>query len=225
MEDELLAKLRKNLLEAILEGEKDRACSIIAQYAKEYSYTDSLQALIEPCLEDFGNDWGNGERVSLGQGYILSKVVEDTYNHIVEERKRNNVTHNLKGPVVIGNILDDCHSLGRKLVITFLKLDGWEVIDLGDDIPPKDFVDVAVEHNAPIIAISAMMLKNALNIKLVREEINRRGLKDKIRLAVGGAIFTQRRNLYKEVGGDGSTMNAIQVPEMLDRFMKELKGD
>jgi len=128
-----------------------------------------------------------------------------------------------KGAVIIGNIEDDFHSLGRKMVSIFLKSAGWEIIDLGNDVPAKDFVDKAEKTGALFIAVSAMMYSTAMNIKKVREEIDRRGLNGKIKLAAGGAVFRLRPELLEEVGGDGTAGNAINVPALFDRLLNDLK--
>ncbi|MEW8228217.1 MAG: cobalamin-dependent protein, partial [Candidatus Thiodiazotropha endolucinida] len=71
-----------------------------------------------------------------------------------------------------------------------------------------------VEVDAKVVGVSAMMLTTALNIKKVREEINRRGLNKHIQLAVGGAIFTLRETLVDEVGGDGTCKTALGAHEL-----------
>jgi methylmalonyl-CoA mutase cobalamin-binding domain/chain len=127
-------------------------------------------------------------------------------------------------PVVLANIEDDFHSLGRKMVGTFLQASGWKIHDLGNDVPAEKIVDAAVELDAPIIGVSAMMYTTAINIKKVREEINRRKLQHKIKLAVGGAIFKVRPELTKEVGGDGSASSATNAPELFLKLLKTIKN-
>jgi len=85
---------------------------------------------------------------------------------------------------------------------------------------PTKFVDKAEEVNAPIIAVSAMMYMTAMNIKKVREEIDNRGLKGKIMLAAGGAVFLQRPEVLEIVGGDGTSPNAIKAPKLMDQLLE-----
>jgi len=119
---------------------------------------------------------------------------------------------------VVGNIEDDYHSIGRRMVATFLRLDGWFVIDIGNDVLSESFVDHALESRATVIGVSAMMLSNALNISKVRDEINRRGLQQKLSLAVGGAIFAMRPELAREVGADGTAPNALLCPNLFNNL-------
>jgi len=163
--------------------------------------------------------WATTEDLSIAQGYIAAKITEIIMGKAAEEKTGTNRRNESKGPVVIGNILDDCHALGRKLVTTFLERSNWEVIDLGNDVDPSEFVDRAVEVNAPVIGASAMMYTTAINIRRLRDEIDHRGLKQKIKLAVGGAVFIQRPELVEMVGGDGTARNAIDAPALMDRLI------
>ncbi len=123
-----------------------------------------------------------------------------------------------KGTAIIGNVEDDYHSLGRKLVGIFLLTAGWKVVDLGNDVAPATFVDAAIENKARIIGVSAMMFTTAQNILSLRKEIDQRGLKNKIKLAVGGAVFKIRPDLVSEVGGDGTAANAIDAPALFEKL-------
>ena len=84
----------------------------------------------------------------------------------------------------------------------------------GNDVLAETFVDRAEELGARVIGVSAMMLTNALNIARIREELARRGLERRIKLAVGGAVFIMRPELVSEVGGDGTCRTAMEAPAL-----------
>lgn len=218
---EMIEEIRERVLSTIMDGDRDLAVDMVRDWALANSYEDAIQLILEPVLETIGKDWGDSEKVSLGQGYVLGKVVEDIFKQAARVRSQKGMPVQEKGPVVIGNILDDNHSLGRKLVIIFLELEGWKVYDLGNDVMADEFVDKALEVGAPVIAASAMMLRTALNIKLLRAEIDKRKLGGKIKLAVGGAVFCQRPELVDEVGGDGTSYNAIGVCELMEKLVND----
>jgi methanogenic corrinoid protein MtbC1 len=97
---------------------------------------------------------------------------------------------------------------------------GWRVEDLGNDVPRRPVsCDRAAEAGASVIGVSAMMRTNALNIAAVREEIDRRGLTARVKLAVGGAIFASEPRLVAEVGGDGTCANAMEAPALFERLL------
>jgi len=141
---------------------------------------------------------------------VSATIAEDIILKVLREQP---VTEAVKNThiVILGNIEDDFHSLGRRLISIFLSSSGWKVVDLGNDITAEEFVDAAVKENAKIIMVSAMMYTTAKKIITVREEINRRGLQGKIALAIGGAIFNLREGLWKKVGADGTAKNVIEA--------------
>lgn len=210
-------EIRGRCLAAILDSDREFANSIIDEWAQINGYENVLIHVLEPVLEELGNMWTVQKGVSFAQVYVSATIAEDIIMKVLHNRSVN-VSPSYKGTLVLGNIEDDFHSLGRKLVGIFLMSAGWQVIDLGNDVTPKEFVDTAVAHNAKIIIASAMMYTTAQNIKKLRSEIDTRGYKDDIKLAVGGAVFNLRKELWLEVGADGTSRNAIDVGELIEKL-------
>lgn len=217
-----MENIQVQLLQLFLAADRQAANNLIDDWAKTHGYKHAVLEVMTPALEKFGELWASKEDISLAQGYIAAKIAEDVMAKLKDSLSAGISVSETKGPVVIGNIEDDYHALGRKLVTTFLRTAGWSVYDLGTDIPAADFVDKALEVNARIIAASAMMYTTAMNIKKLREEIDRRGLTASIRLAVGGAVFRLRPELVEEVGGDGTAANAVTVPELMETLLKSV---
>jgi methylmalonyl-CoA mutase cobalamin-binding domain/chain len=218
-------KTRMSLIGLILKGEREQANTLLDDYAASHDYRAVMSDVLEPVLEEIGSNWDQ-ENISLAQAYVAGKVAEDILMKIYSSSKDSAAIEVENGPVIVGNIEDDYHSLGRKLVSLFLQSAGWEVIDLGNDVTAKEFVDRAVETGSRVIGVSAMMYTTAENIKRVRDELEKRNLSGKIQLAVGGAVFKFRPELAQEVGGDGTVMNGFQAPklfsELLERSHREV---
>jgi len=179
-----LEDTRKRLLNSIIDADRELASKIVIDWAQKYSYKQAFYNLFEPVLYQVGELWYHNN-LSLAQGYLAGKVAEDIFIEASKDFEFNKtIIH--KGNVVIGNIEDDYHSLGRKMLGIFLKSAGWTVHDLGNDIQAHEFIDKAIETNSRIIGVSAMMYTTAKNILSVRNELNNRGLSGKIQLAVGG---------------------------------------
>jgi len=216
---------RMSLIALILKGERELANTLLDDYAASRDYHAAMGAVLEPVLEEIGSRWAS-ENISLAQGYIAGKVAEDMLLKIHAAEKGPAAAQADNGPVVVGNIEDDYHSLGRKLVSIFLQSAGWQVVDLGNDVTAMEFVDKAVETGARVIGVSAMMYTTAENIKSVRAELDRRNLAGNIKLAVGGAVFKFRPELVKEVGGDGTAANGFEAPQLFaalwQRSLKEV---
>jgi methanogenic corrinoid protein MtbC1 len=208
----------EQLFKAMVEADRSGAAEIITQaLAVGIGPHQVIAGILDPAIVRLGRLWED-ESMSLAQNFVASKIAEDALIRCVPCTKERQHT---KGAVVIGNIEDDFHSLGRRTVGLFLSAAGWDVHDLGNDVPAEQFVEKAIEVNASVIGASAMMQTTALNIRKLRDLIDAQGLKSKIKLAVGGAVFNWRPELVAEVGGDGSAHNAVGADDLFLRLRAE----
>ncbi|KHK03111.1 cobalamin B12-binding domain-containing protein [Desulfovibrio sp. TomC] len=205
--------LRAQLFDHIIEAQRDQAVELLTIQGIARGFSHAVREILEPVLLEIGERWAK-DRLSLAQGYVAGKVAEDILVKMAQSSPPPEKSP--KGPVVIGNIEDDYHALGRKMVAVFLAAAGWKVVDLGNDVLPAQFVDKAEEVSARVIGVSAMMLTTAENIRFVRQELDRRGLTGRVQLAVGGAVINLRPELASALGGDGTCQNAIQAPGLFD---------
>jgi len=209
------------LLSAMVKSDRPGASALIDQaHAEGISSLDIIAHILDPAIVELGRLWEE-DAMSLAQNYVAAKICEDALLRCIPEKSDN---LRVKGVAVIGNIEDDFHSLGRKAVGLFLKAAGWEVHDLGNDVPAEEFLQKALEVNACVIGCSAMMQTTALNILKLRQLIDEQGLTERIKLAVGGAVFNWRPELVAEVGADGSAHNAVGADQLFMRLQTEVLG-
>jgi 5-methyltetrahydrofolate--homocysteine methyltransferase len=116
-----------------------------------------------------------------------------------------------RGKVVIGSVKGDLHDIGKNLVGIMLRGAGFEIIDLGNDVAPEQFVDKAAEQNAPVIGMSALLTTTMSGMKNVVELIRERGLQDRIRVIVGGAPLSDQ--FAREIGADAYGYDAANAVE------------
>jgi len=121
-----------------------------------------------------------------------------------------------KGAVVIGVVEGDIHSLGKDLVRVMLAADGFHVHDLGRDVKADRFLEAAREHDAGIIALSALMTTTMGRMKDVVELLAREGMRDRCQVIVGGAPVTQQ--FADEVGADGYAKDAPRAVALANRL-------
>jgi len=203
----------------ISEGEKDKAVQLLSDWSYQSSFKDIIFSVLEPMLVEWGKLWMSG-KLSLAHGYLSGKVAEEFYLLAANDTEFKNSKVKSKGTVILGNVEDDYHPLGRRLVGIYAQAAGWEIIDLGTDVPAELFIEKAIENKADIIAVSAMMFTTAKNIIKVRHELDANALSGKVKLAVGGAIFKLRPELVAEIGGDGTAETAINAPDLFDALLK-----
>ncbi len=217
-----IADFSDQLLTAMINADRAGAADIIeCAVAAGVDPPRVIAHILDPAIVSLGRLW-EGEAISLAQGFVASKIAEDALLRCLPV---GGVHQHTKGAVVIGNIEDDFHSLGRRTVGLFLTAAGWDVYDLGNDVPAEQFLKKALEVNACVIGASAMMQTTALNIRRLRRLIDARGLRDRIKLAVGGAVFNWRPELVAEVGGDGTAHNAVGADQLFIRLQSQVKRE
>jgi methanogenic corrinoid protein MtbC1 len=204
------------LLEKIRLADRAGASALLDRWIQQHPRESLLPEILEPVLLRIGEEWRTRQAYTLAQAYVAAKVAEDALTRLATNTPQNLDSQPHPGPVILGNIEDDFHGLGRRMVVTFLRTHGWQVEDLGNDVPAGDFIDAAVRMQARVIGVSAMMLSTARNIRKVREEIDRQGFKGRIQLAVGGAVFLVKPELVAEVGGDGCASNAMGAVRLFE---------
>lgn len=215
-------EMSNQLLTAMINADRSAAAALVEQALSSGCEPRLVIAdILDPAIVRLGHLWRE-ETMSLAQNFVASKIAEDTLLRCIPDKAVNDPG---KGAVVIGNIEDDFHSLGRKTVSLFLAAAGWDVHDLGNDVPAEELLAKALEVNACVIGASAMMQTTALNIRKLRQLIDESGLAGRIKLAVGGAVFNWRPELVAEVGGDGTAHNAIGADELFMRLQAQVRGE
>ena len=116
-----------------------------------------------------------------------------------------------KGKVVLGTVKGDLHDIGKNLVKMMMEGRGLEVIDLGIDVAPEKFVEAAKEHNAKIIACSALLTTTMTEMQNVVEAAKEAGIRDQVTIMIGGAPVTE--NFCKSIGADIYRPDAASAAE------------
>ncbi|MCE7738863.1 MAG: corrinoid protein [Candidatus Heimdallarchaeota archaeon] len=131
------------------------------------------------------------------------KAAMTIFEPILKEGKDDRIL----GKVVIGTIEGDIHDIGKTLVAALLSAEGFEVHDLGADVPISAFIDKAVEVDAQIICISALLTTTMVGQKKLINQLKEKKLRDKFKILIGGAPISKK--WVKEIGADGSAENAV----------------
>ncbi len=111
-----------------------------------------------------------------------------------------------KGKVVIGTVKGDLHDIGKNLVRMMMEGKGLEVIDLGVDVSEETFVEAVRSHNPDILALSALLTTTMNEMKVVIEALKAEGLRDKVKVMIGGAPITE--SYRSNIGADSYSQDA-----------------
>ena len=110
------------------------------------------------------------------------------------------------GKVIIGTVKGDLHDIGKNLVKMMMVGAGLEVIDLGVNVTPEQYISAVEEYNPNIVAMSALLTTTMPSMKLVIDALNEKGLRDKVKVMIGGAPITDQ--FAQEIGADKYTADA-----------------
>ena len=122
-----------------------------------------------------------------------------------------------KGKVVIGVVEGDTHDIGKNLVRLMMETGGFEVLDLGRDIPPAEFVSKAEEYGADIIGIATLMTTTMPGMKEVVDILANKGIRDKYKVIVGGGPISSA--FAKKIGADGYARNAADAVKVAEKLL------
>ena len=123
------------------------------------------------------------------------------------------------GKIVIGTVKGDLHDIGKNLVGLMLEGAGFEIIDLGVDVSPEKFVETIAAEHADIVALSALLTTTMLNMQTTVEAIQQAGLRDKVKVMIGGAPITQ--DYANQIGADGFSPDASRAVTVAKSLLQE----
>jgi methylmalonyl-CoA mutase cobalamin-binding domain/chain len=161
-----------------------------------------------------------GERFSSGE-YFLSELLmsADLFSRVMEmvEPKIENQTIETIGRIVIGTPKGDIHDLGKNIFCTVARSSGFEIYDLGVDVPPEKFVAAVEEHKPQILGFSALITTTFDMMKNVVDKLVEKDLRDDLKIIIGGGVTTGMVENY--VGADGQTIDALEGLSFCKRFL------
>ena len=120
--------------------------------------------------------------------------------------------------IVIGTIEGDVHDIGKNILKTMLTASGFEVVDLGRDVPVEKFVSAVEEHNADAVAMSTLMTSTMMNMERVANILYERGLAPRVKIAVGGAPVSGE--FADDIGALIYANNAMNAVELFKKVLR-----
>ncbi len=127
------------------------------------------------------------------------------------------------GTIIMGTVKGDLHDIGKNLCIMMLRGSGFVVHDLGVDTKPDEFVDAVIEHDAQIVGMSALLPTTMPNMGVTIEALEEAGLREDIKVMLGGAPVTEA--FAEDMGADGYGDNAIEAVDRAKEFVDVASED
>jgi corrinoid protein of di/trimethylamine methyltransferase len=195
------------MAQSIIEGDADQA-RLLADRCIQ-SGIDPLDAINQGYvigIQFVGEQFSNGD-MFLPDLVFAGEAMKTAVATLEPEMARRGSHRQVLGRVVMGTIQGDIHDIGKTLVGTMLSASGFEVIDLGVDVPVQKLVDTARQETADLIGISALLTTTMVRQRDVVQIVREQGLWPQIKVMVGGAPVTQ--SWAQEIGADGYSEDAI----------------
>jgi trimethylamine corrinoid protein len=197
-------KIFEEAIKAIVDGDLDRATEIARRgLAEGIEPLEFMTNGFIPGINEVGEQFGSG-RLFI-PGLVKSADAMEKATAIINAALPQE-QETAAGKIVIGTVEGDMHDIGKTIVVSLLRANGFEVLDLGRDVPPSRFIEEAEKFKADIIGSSTLLTTTMPVQKELEEELKKAGLKEKYKTIVGGAPVTQR--WANRIGADAFAQDA-----------------
>ncbi len=176
--------------------------------------SDSIIDALSGALEEVGERYEKGE-------FFLSELM--MAGHLANEitlmlKPYLGRTDRSLGKVVIGTVKGDIHDIGKNIVFMMLQAAGFEVIDLGIDVPVEKFTETIENDDVQVLGMSALLASTVDEMKNVIDALIEKGLRDRVKVIVGGRPVTKQ--FAEEIGADAYAEDAVEAVKVVRRILK-----
>ncbi|MGD8741093.1 MAG: corrinoid protein [Desulfobacterales bacterium] len=209
--------LIKAAIEAVIKGDEEAAVGVASKVIAEG--LNPLEIISDGFAKGMitVGDLFAKEEYALPEVLLSAGAMQDAMDLLDPHIPRQDVKKKM-GVVVIGTVQGDIHEIGKRIVGTMLEVYGFEVHDLGADVPIETFIEKAKELKADIVATSALMTTTMARQKKLEEALKEAGLRDSVKTMVGGAAVT--KEWADLIGADGYGQDVTEAVEAAKKLVK-----
>ena len=207
----------EDLYDAVVNLEEDKSYSLVKEMVEEKKDPDKIIEILKKGVDEIGNRFSKKEYF-LTELVMAGEIFQQSVK-ILEPLLKSREQVKSSGTVVIGTVKGDVHDIGKNIFVTLLKAAGYEVYDLGVDIPPKKFLEKVKEKNAEVVAYSGLLTVALESMKETTELLKSNGLRDKVKIIIGGLPVDEM--WMKEAGADAYTDNAFEGVKIVNEWLKQ----
>lgn len=204
----------KDLLEAVIEGDADGVQNSVQVLLDSGTAADVIlqQGLID-AMQEVGKRYEKGE-FFVPEMLIAARAMQAGLALLKPYLADSGVVSS--GKVAVGTVKGDLHDIGKNLVAMMLEGAGFEVVDLGTDVGPEKFMEV-VRNGVDVVGMSALLTTTMNNMQDVIEAIDDMGMRDKVKIVVGGAPVTE--DFAQQIGADGFAPDASSAVRLVKQLL------
>ena len=211
--------IEENIKNLVMEWDEDGLKELCSSFLNTNQSTPEQLLQIIGRVMKFIGDQFESEEIFLpdliGSANVVKTVIDEVLDPAIRAKGGEKST---LGKVVIGTVESDVHSIGKDLVASFLFSNGFEVFNLGVDQTAEEFINKAEQVGADIIGMSSLLTMSMDFQRQLIEELNKRGLREKYRVIVGGAPTSEE--WAQQIGADAWADDAIEAVAMVKKIME-----
>jgi len=197
----------KSIYDGVVEGDNASVQQHVKEALENGTGASSIlnEALI-PAMAEVGRLFEEGEYF-VPEMLISARAMKGAMASLKPHLQQGEM--HFAGKVVIGTVKGDLHDIGKNLVGLMLEGAGFQVVDLGSDVTAEKYIEAVKEADANIIAMSALLTTTMVNMKATITALEEAGLRDKVKVMIGGAPVTD--NFARQIGADGYAPDASRA--------------
>jgi len=205
------------IINSVIEGEISKAGKLTQKALDaQMPAQEILNNGLLPAMDRLGSSFENGE-IFLPELLMAGDAMKAAIELLRPEMAKKGATY--VGGYAIGTVQGDLHDIGKNIVILMLEGNGWEVTDLGIDVSPEQFCDAVEKGDFDILGLSALLTFTMAQMAPTINALKGAGLRDKIKIMVGGAPVTQ--SFADQIGADAYARNAVEAVAIAKRLLNK----
>lgn len=210
-------ELMQKAFDAVVDTDEEMAAEVLDEAAAQgISAVELLQEGFSKGMNELGEQFGRNE-IFLPELIFATEVMKVVTDRVDEELVEKGEKSVNKGTIVMATVEGDVHDIGKGICVSMLKAAGFEVYDLGREVPAETIINKAEEVNADIIGTSALLTTTMVVQQQMEEILAERGIKGKYKTMVGGAPVTEK--WAEKIGADGYSEDATECCELAKSFV------
>lgn len=210
-----MSEYNEKMMQLVIAGDSATLGNVIQQALNaEATAAKILEDALLPAMDIVGKRMKSGE-MFIPEVLLAAKTMQsglEILTPLLADQERSNA-----GTCVLGTVEGDLHDIGKNLVGMMLEGSGFKVIDLGINVTGADFAKAVEDNDAGIIGMSALLTTTMPRMKETIDHLSEIGLRDRVKVMVGGAPVTEQ--YAKEIGADGYGFNAADAVEKAKAFI------